>query len=86
MASSTSKSKRSTRKEQASKSHLIPLPPDSFIPLDTKLEPLPEGSFIPFEGKIEPLPEGCGFIPFDGKIKPLPDGERGRIVPIGLSQ
>ena len=46
-----------SEKEQASKSRLIPLPANSFIPLKTKLKP---------------LPEGCGFIPFDGKIEPLP--------------
>ena len=53
-------------KRQVSKSRLIPLPPNSFIPLDTKLEPLPEDSFIPLDGRIEPLSNQCRFIPFNG--------------------
>lgn len=61
----TDKSNSDRELEQARKSDLIPLPPNSFIPLNTKIEPLPEGSFVPYSGKIEPLPEGCGFIPIE---------------------
>ena len=39
---------------------LIPLPEDSFIPLNTKIKPLPEGSFIPFDSSLQTLP-GAGF-------------------------
>lgn len=41
--SRTGKSTDDSAKEQVRKSRLIPLSPDSFIPLDTKIEPLTQG-------------------------------------------